>query len=124
MSLRDTQQLAQAFSTILRTEVERRRWNNAAAVVLAATRSDSDKTQAELAKLVGVSRNVIANIESGRKRIELSDLIMICRALKVDSLMVLNRILLWYEPDVAQRHRESRSQREVREGGVHERTDG
>jgi DNA-binding XRE family transcriptional regulator len=47
----------------------------------AATRNDSDRTQDELAKLAGVSRNVIANIESGRKMIELSDLIMISRAL-------------------------------------------
>jgi DNA-binding XRE family transcriptional regulator len=42
-------------------------------IVLAATRNDSDRTQDELAKLVGVSRNVIANIESGRKMIELTD---------------------------------------------------
>jgi len=78
-----------------KSEAERSRWNNAAAVVLAATRNDSDKSQEELSKLVGVSRNVIANIESGRKKIELSDLIMISRALNVDPVKVLSRVLRW-----------------------------
>lgn len=82
----------------MKTEAERRRWNKAAAVVLAATRSDADKSQEELAKLVGVSRDVIANIESGRKKIELSDLIMICRSLNLDPVKVLNRVLVWDEP--------------------------
>jgi DNA-binding XRE family transcriptional regulator len=57
--------------------------------------ADSDKSQEELAKLVGVSRNGIANIESGRKKIELSDLIMICRALNLGPVKVLNRVLRW-----------------------------
>jgi DNA-binding XRE family transcriptional regulator len=86
---------------------ERRRWNNAAAVVLAAARSDSDKRQKELAKLVGLSPHVIANIETGRRRIELSDLIMICRALKLDPVKVLNMVLRWYELEIAQGRRES-----------------
>ena len=86
---------------------ERSRWNNAAAVVLAAARSDSDKRQKELAKLVGLSPHVIANIETGRRRIELSDLIMICRALHRDPVKVLNMVLRWYELGIAQRRGES-----------------
>lgn len=81
---------------------ERSRWNNAAAVVLAATRSDSDTSQKELAKLVGLSPHVIANLESGRRKIELTDLIMICRALHLDPVKILNRVLRWYEPAIAQ----------------------
>ena len=81
---------------------ERSRWNNAAAVVLGATRSDSDTSQVKLAKLVGLSRHVIANIETGRRKIELSDLIMICRALNLDPVKVLNRVLRWHEPVIAQ----------------------
>jgi len=99
----------------MRTEAERSRWNNAAAVVLAAMRNDSDKRQKELAKLVGLSPHVIANIETGRRRIEFSDLIMICKALNLDPVKVLNMVLRWYELGIAQRRRESGLPREVRE---------
>ena len=99
----------------MRTEAERSRWNNAAAVVLAAMRNDSDKRQKELAKLVGLSRHVVANIETGRRRIEFSDLIMICQALNLDPVKVLNMVLRWYELGIAQRRRESGLPREVRE---------
>jgi transcriptional regulator with XRE-family HTH domain len=99
----------------MRTAAERRRWNNAAAVVLAAMRNDSDKRQKELAKLVGLSRHVVANIETGRRRIEFSDLIMICKALNLDPVKVLNMVLRWYELGIAQRRRESGLPREVRE---------
>ena len=95
---------------------ERRRWNNAAAVVLAAARSDSDKPQKELAKLVGLSPPVMASIETGRRRIEVSDLIMISRALHLEPVKVLNMILRWYELGIAQRRGESGLPREVRGG--------
>jgi DNA-binding XRE family transcriptional regulator len=91
----------------MNTDAERRRWNNVAAVVIAAMRNDSDKRQKELAKLVGLSRHVFANIESGRRRIELSDLIMICRALHLDAVKVLNMVLRWYELEIAQGRGES-----------------
>jgi transcriptional regulator with XRE-family HTH domain len=82
-----------------KAEAERERWNRAAGVVLAATRRDagrdSDISQEALAELLGVTRNVIANIENGRKNIEVSDLIMIAKALKKNPLDVLERILRW-----------------------------
>lgn len=81
---------------------ERVRWNNTAAVVLAAMRSDSDMRQKELAKLVGLSPPVIANMETGRRRIEVSDLIMICRALHLDPVKVLSMILRWHQLNVSQ----------------------
>ncbi len=83
-------------------EQQRRRWNNAAAVVLGAMRNDSDTSQRELAKLAGLTRNVIANIESGRKMIEFCELMMICRALKLDPVKVLNMVPQWYELGIAQ----------------------
>jgi transcriptional regulator with XRE-family HTH domain len=84
---------------------ERKRWNNVAAVVLAAMRSDSDIRQKELAKLVGLSPHVIANLESGRRRIEFSDLILICRALKLDPVKVLNTMPLSHKLSQLQQHR-------------------
>lgn len=113
--------LAAAEGRGMRTEAERRRWNNAVAVVLAAMRSDSDKGQKELAKLIGLSRHVMANIETGRRSIEFSDLIMICRTLHLDPVKVLNMVLRWYEPEIDQWRRESGLSREVRGADVHER---
>ena len=102
----------------MNTDAERRRWNDVAAVVLAAMRNDSDTRQKELAKLVGLGRHVVANIETGRRRIELSDLIMIRRALKLDPPKVLNMILRWYELEIAQARGESGLPRKVREGST------
>jgi transcriptional regulator with XRE-family HTH domain len=76
-------------------EAQRERWNRAAAVVLAATRRDRDMNQDNLAEKLGVSRDVVANIEGGRRKIEVSDLIMIARVLDVDPQELLGRILRW-----------------------------
>ncbi len=76
-------------------EVQRERWNRAAAVVLSATRRDSDVSQEALAERLGVSRDVVANIEAGRRKIEVSDLILIARALDVNATELFGRILRW-----------------------------
>ena len=78
-----------------KTEAQRERWNRAASVVLAATRRDKDVSQEMLADRLGVSRDVVANIEAGRRKIEVSDLIMIARALGVDPVDLFGRVLRW-----------------------------
>jgi DNA-binding XRE family transcriptional regulator len=67
-----------------KTEAQRERWNRAVVAVLAATRRDKDVSQDSLAERLGVSRDVVANIEAGRRRVEVSDLILIGRALDVE----------------------------------------
>jgi transcriptional regulator with XRE-family HTH domain len=74
---------------------QRERWNRAVSVVLAATRRDKDVSQEDLADRLGVSRDVIANIEGGRRKIEVSDLIMIARALGVDPVELFGRVVRW-----------------------------
>jgi transcriptional regulator with XRE-family HTH domain len=74
-------------------QVQRERWNRAAAVVLAATRRDSDISQDVLAERLGV--DVVANIEAGRCKIEVSDLILIARALDVNPTELFGRVLRW-----------------------------
>lgn len=78
-----------------KAEAQRERWNRAAAVVLAATRRDKDMSQEALADRLSVSRDVVANIEAGRRKIEVSDLIMIARALGVDPVDLFGRVLRW-----------------------------
>jgi DNA-binding Xre family transcriptional regulator len=57
------------------------------------TSSHSHCGAAELAAQVGMSRSIIANVESGRKRIELSDVMLICDALDFDPKEAVERIV-------------------------------
>jgi len=52
---------------------------------LAAVRDSSGMTQTDLAKLIGLSRASIANIEAGRQKIMLHQLLAMTRALKLRS---------------------------------------
>jgi transcriptional regulator with XRE-family HTH domain len=76
-------------------EAQRERWDRAVVAVLAATRRDKDMSQETLAERLGVSRDVIANIEAGRRRVEVSDLILIGRALDVDPEVLFRRVMRW-----------------------------
>lgn len=78
-----------------KAQAQRERWNRAAAVVIAATRRDKDMSQDALAERLEVSRDVVANIEAGRRKIEVSDLILIARALNVDPAELFGRVLRW-----------------------------
>jgi len=78
-----------------KAEAQRERWNRAVVAVLAATRRDKDVSQEALADKLGVSRDVVANIEAGRRRVEVSDLILIGRALDVDPEVLFRRVMRW-----------------------------
>lgn len=52
---------------------------------LAAVRDSSGMTQTDLANLIGLSRASIANIEAGRQKIMLHQLLAMTRALKLRS---------------------------------------
>jgi transcriptional regulator with XRE-family HTH domain len=78
-----------------KVEAQRERWDRAVVAVLAATRRDKDVSQETLAQRLGVSRDVIANIEAGRRRVEVSDLILIGRALDVDPEVLFRRVMRW-----------------------------
>ncbi len=49
----------------------------------------------ELARRLDVTRNVIANSETGRRVITVVDLVMIARALHISPETLLRRILQW-----------------------------
>ncbi len=74
---------------------ERACWEHVAGVVLAGTRRDLDVTQRELARRLGWSRNMIANIETGRRSMNLGEFIIVARALNVGPEILLQRILRW-----------------------------
>ena len=66
-----------------------------ATIVLVATRTDLDVSQRDLAARLGWTRNMIANLETGRRRVGLSDFIRIATALNIPPETLLQRILRW-----------------------------
>jgi transcriptional regulator with XRE-family HTH domain len=76
-------------------EKESARWERVAGIVLAGTRRDLEVSQRELANRLGWSRNMIANIESGRRSMNLGEFIIVAHALNVGPEILLQRILRW-----------------------------
>jgi transcriptional regulator with XRE-family HTH domain len=77
---------------------QRVRWERVTAIVLTGTRRDQDTSQHELAARLGWTRNMIANLESGRRSLRLSDLFLIARALNISPEALLQRIIRWGKP--------------------------
>jgi transcriptional regulator with XRE-family HTH domain len=75
-------------------EIERR-WSRAASTVMAATRRHKDVAQQDLADKLGWTRNMVANLESGRRSVHFSDLILFAKALDVEPEQLVARIMQW-----------------------------
>jgi ribosome-binding protein aMBF1 (putative translation factor) len=71
------------------------RWDHVAAVVFTATHRDLGISQERLANAVGWTRNMIANMVSGRRSMKVSELIVLASALGVPPENLLSRILHW-----------------------------
>jgi hypothetical protein len=67
----------------------------AVAAVVAATRRDHDVTQSVLGKRIAWSRDKLAKVESGKRRVEIGDIVLIASALGERPELVLRRILGW-----------------------------
>jgi|SRR6185437_506499 len=76
-------------------EGERARWQRITAIVLTGTRRDLDISQRELAARLGWTRNMVANLEAGRRSLPLPDFLLIARALRISPEMLLQRIVRW-----------------------------
>ena len=74
---------------------DRERLESRLCVVLKASREDLDISQRELATRMGWTRNVIANLETGRREIGMSDFLLISKALGIPPERILHRILHW-----------------------------
>jgi transcriptional regulator with XRE-family HTH domain len=78
------------------SEGEFERWNRAVIAVVTGTRHDADMSQRELARILHVTRNTIANIESGRRVIQAAELPIIAKALGTNMDTLMRRVVLWY----------------------------
>jgi plasmid maintenance system antidote protein VapI len=82
-------------------EQQRARWERVATIVLAGTRNDLDVSQRDLAARLGWTRNMIANLETGRRSVTLSDFLLIATALNIPPETLLQRILRWGQSEHA-----------------------
>ena len=64
-------------------------------IILKATRVDLDFSQEKLAGILGWTRNMVANLESGRRTLTFVDFVMIAKAFGIDPEKMLRRILSW-----------------------------
>jgi transcriptional regulator with XRE-family HTH domain len=71
------------------------RWRQIACLVVHCIRTDNDITQDEVASTMHASRATIQQLEAGRRRIELAELILLAQALKTTPEIVLKMITTW-----------------------------
>lgn len=67
--------------------------NKALVTVLVKARKAADVTQTELAERLGKQQQFVSRIESGERRVDLLEFIMIARALKIEPRELLGRVL-------------------------------
>ena len=60
--------------------------------LLTEARDAAGLTQAELAKRLGRTQSLVSNYERGQRRIDLAELILICRALELDPHEVMDKV--------------------------------
>ena len=76
-------------------EQERSQLRRAVAAVIAATRRDKDVTQVDFGERMGWSHDTVANVESGRRKIEWGDVVMAAIALGEKPETLFQRALQW-----------------------------
>jgi transcriptional regulator with XRE-family HTH domain len=69
--------------------------NSRVGIILKATREDLGLSQAKLAGILGWTRNMVANLESGRRTLTFADFVVVARAFNIDPEKMLRRILKW-----------------------------
>lgn len=74
------------------------RWNAVAATVLSGTHRELNVSQQELADRLCWTRNMVANLESGRRTFRLSDVFLLAEALNIGPEILLFRMMRWESP--------------------------
>jgi len=74
-------------------ETQRERWDRAVVSVWSQGRRDADLSQEALASRLGWTRNMVAAVERGRRRVSVAELILFATAVNLDPERVFSRIL-------------------------------
>jgi transcriptional regulator with XRE-family HTH domain len=75
----------------------RGKWHRAVTTIIAASRREVGMTQADLARTLGWHRSRVAKIECGERRVDVPEFIEIAYALRLDSAVLLTRVVRWAE---------------------------
>lgn len=67
--------------------------NKTLVAILVKARKDAGVTQVDLAERMGKSQQFVSRVESGERRIDLLEFIMLARALRLDPMEFLGRVL-------------------------------
>jgi len=74
---------------------ERERLERTIRIVLCASRMHSEVSPGKLAETLGWTRAQVSSLETGRRRAMLTDFLMIAKALNIDPIALLQRVLRW-----------------------------
>jgi transcriptional regulator with XRE-family HTH domain len=76
-------------------QIQAQRWDQAVMAVWGATRRDCDVSQQQLATKLGWTRDMVASVERGRRKVSVTEMIQFAQALGIDPETVFRRILRW-----------------------------
>ncbi|HVG01608.1 MAG TPA: helix-turn-helix transcriptional regulator [Nitrospira sp.] len=61
--------------------------------LLIEAREAADMNQTKLGKAVGRSQSFVSNYERAQRRLDLPDLILVCRAMEIDPIELLRKLI-------------------------------
>jgi len=72
------------------------RWRKSVGAVIGSSIRDSDRKQVQVARTVGMSENMLSEIVQGHRKTEMGEIVLIAKAINVDPLVLIRRMLNWY----------------------------
>ncbi|HEY6926203.1 MAG TPA: helix-turn-helix transcriptional regulator [Steroidobacteraceae bacterium] len=72
------------------------RWRKTVGAVIGSSIRDSDRKQVQVAKAVGMSENMLSEIVQGHRKTEMGEIMLIAKAINVDPLVLIRRMLNWH----------------------------
>jgi plasmid maintenance system antidote protein VapI len=72
------------------------RWRKTVGAVIGSSIRDSDRKQVQVARVVGMSENMLSEIVQGHRKTEMGEIVLIAKAINVDPLVLIRRMLNWH----------------------------
>jgi plasmid maintenance system antidote protein VapI len=72
------------------------RWRKTVGAVIGSSIRDSDRKQVHVARTVGMSENMLSEIVQGHRKTEMAEIVLIAKAIHVDPLVLIRRMLNWH----------------------------
>jgi plasmid maintenance system antidote protein VapI len=72
------------------------RWRKTVGAVIGSSIRDSDRKQVQVARIVGMSENMLSEIVQGHRKTEMGEIMLIAKAINVDPIVLIRRMLNWH----------------------------